>query len=94
MKLPKVIWFRVSYHVQHVSINGIDGLYSTAMEVHVCLFRKALSGKMVDGDARFFRLRSSRNAKDTTVSKEAESTVFFISVRTDGLSAATMLPAR
>ena len=36
----------------------------------------------------------SRNAKDATMSKEAESAVFFTSMRTDGSSATTMLPAR
>ena len=59
-----------------------------------CLSRKALSEKMVDGDAGLLHVRSFRNAKDATVSKEAESAVFFISMRLDGSSAAAMLPAR
>ena len=32
---------------------------------------------MVDGDARSFHFRRFRNAKDATMSKEAESAVFF-----------------
>ena len=35
---------------------------------------------MVDGDARLFHFRSSRNVEDATVSKEAESAVFFITM--------------
>ena len=64
MKLPKVIAWFASYHVQDVSMQ------------------------------RLFHLRSSRNAKDAIMPKEAESAVFFISMRTDGSSATAMLPAR
>ena len=53
-----------------------------------------VSEKMVDGYARLFHLRSSRNAKDAAMSKEAESAIFLVSMRTDGSSATTMLPAR
>ena len=42
---------------------------------------------MIDGDARLFHFRSSRNAEDAAVSKEAKSAVFFISMRADGSSA-------
>ena len=54
---------------------------------------KALSEKMVDGHARSFHFRSFRNAKDAAMSIEAESAVFFISVRSNGSSATTLLPA-
>ena len=84
---------RMSFHVEDITMQRHRRIVQHG-DGSPCLIRKALSEKMVDGDARFFHLRSSRNAKDTAVSKEAESTVFFISMRTDGSSAATMLPAR
>ena len=49
---------------------------------------------MVDGHARLFHFRSFRNAKDAAMSMEAESAVLFISVRSNGSSATTLLPAR
>ena len=94
MKLPKVIaWFACPIMFRMSRCNGIDGLYKHG-DGSPCLRRKALSEKMIDGDARLFHFRSSRNAEDAAVSKEAKSAVFFISMRADGSSAPTMLPAR
>ena len=42
--------------------NGMDGLYSTAMEVHVLVGKRSLR-KMIDGDARLFHFRSSARVR-------------------------------
>ena len=62
MKITQVTaWFAALSCSGHLD-SGIDGLCSTAMEVHVSVGKR--SEKIVGGDARLFHFRSFWNAED------------------------------
>ena len=82
----------MSFHVQDVAMQRHRRIVQHG-DGSPGLGRKTLFEKMVDGDACLFHSRSFRNAKDAAMCIEAESGVLFISMRSDGSSATSLLPA-